>query len=113
MKREERREIIRKEISRSVTHDFADNLADRIIDALEEPEQPKFRYNEIVWYRDYSARPVGGHFRAHLFSELTNDERKTAVKIGTKELAATIGARIEGAKWWSIDADGLMEWWRE
>jgi hypothetical protein len=80
------------------------SLAEKIVDALEEePEQ--FFAKEVVMCPHLTT--TEGRY------SLYESHIGIVEKLPTRFLAATIGARIEGAKWWSIDAEGLMEWWRE
>jgi hypothetical protein len=99
MTREEKIEKISRLVPQALGGDFK-ALAEEIVDALEEEEPEQFFRNEVVWSLNDGA--------LHCATSVAPEHRE---KITTSELAATIGARIEGAKWWSIDADGFMEWW--
>jgi hypothetical protein len=70
----------------------------------EEPEEQFFK-NEIVMCPHITT--TEGRY------SLYKSHIGTVERLPVKVLAATVGARIEGAKWWSIDAEGLMDWWRE
>jgi hypothetical protein len=98
MTREKKIEKISRLVPQALSGDFK-ALAEEIVDALEE-ESEQFFGNEVVW----SIKDDGLHLAFAV-------EPRHREKLRTDELATTIGARIKGAKWWSIDADGLMEWW--
>jgi hypothetical protein len=99
MTREEKIEKISRLVPQALGGDFK-ALAEEIVNALEEEEPEQYFEKEVVWSSQ----------RLHLAFAV---EPRNREKLRTDELAATVGARIEGAKWWSIDADGLMEWWKK
>jgi hypothetical protein len=101
MTREEKIEKISRLVPQALGGDFK-ALAEEIVDVLEEEEPEQFFRNEVVWSLNDGA--------LHCATSVAPGHRE---KITISELAATVGARIEGAKWWSIDADGLMEWWKK
>jgi hypothetical protein len=97
MTREKKIEKISRLVPQALDGDFK-ALAEEIVDALDEEEPERFFDDEVV------CDVTTGSFRRHV-------NAAKAIKMPTHILAATIGARIEDAKWWSIDADGWMRWW--
>jgi hypothetical protein len=97
MTREEKIEKISRLVPQALGGDFK-ALAEEIVNALEEEEPEQYFEKEVVWSSQ----------RLHLAFAV---EPRNREKLRTDELAATVGARIDGAKWWSIDGRGVMEWW--
>jgi hypothetical protein len=101
MTREKKIEKISRLVPQALGGDFK-ALAEEIVDVLEEEEPEQFFDYEIV--------SDGVQFAVYEWFKQEGKENNIR-RLDAEFLAATIGARIEGAKWWSIDADGLMEWW--
>jgi hypothetical protein len=111
MTRDAKTEKVRKIISDFYGGNFQrpfSAVAKEIVDVLEEEEPERFFAKELV-------HVDGEHIHYEWDSEDIEEVRNDFEwhRLPAEILAATIGARIEYATWWSIDADGLMEWWRE
>jgi len=75
-------------------------MAEKIIDVLEEPEERFLDYEIVgVW---------GARYYAEYQDVEGREPTADILKLTPEVLAATVGARIPGAKWAAVDKDSTM-----
>lgn len=96
MTRDEKIEIIIRELAGIMPFDIRKERARILVDALEEPPAPTFRENEIVRFK------VGHHWAYQVFKRLNKEDREQANKLSPAEVAASVAPM--GAVFFEIES---------